>query len=104
MDKFNPDELLLSKEQLFQLISIVQKRWSKNKRANAQYLIGLTAFKAGMYLTHDDIIKKIWHDLVLLTNEMISYNQMQRLKKEMPNTKDMIKIFERKIDSGELLG
>ena len=103
MDNFDPDKLLLSKEQLFRLISIVQKRWSKNKKANTQYLIGLTAFKAGMYLTPDGVIKKIWHDLVLLTNEMITYNQMQRMKNEIPNTEDMIKIFEKKIESGELL-
>ena len=102
-DKFDTDELQLSKEQIFQLISVIQKRWAKNKKNNAQYLVGLTAFKTGMYLTPDKTIKKIWHDLVLLTNEMIIYNQLQRMKNEIPNTQDMIKIFERKIESGELL-
>ena len=102
-NQFNSDELQLTKSQLVHLINIVRKRWSKNKRANVKYTMGLTAFKMGIQLTDEETIKKIWGDLVKLTNAIIIYNDMMRLKNEQPSTEDMIKIFENKIESGEIL-
>ena len=102
-NEFDVDQLQLSKSQLVHLIDLVRKRWSKNRLSNAKYTMGLTAFKMGIQLTDDETIQKIWSDLVKLTNEMILYNNMMRLKKENPSTADMIKIFEQKIESGEIL-
>ena len=102
-DTFNPDELKLSKDQIIKLIQIIQNRWRKNRLKNAHYLIGIAGFKAGIRLTPDETLEKVWSDLVSLTNEMINYNQMQRMKDELPDTENMIKIFEQKIENGEIL-
>ena len=80
----------------------VRKRWLKNKRKNIRYIVALTALKTAVQITPDMVLQVIWGDLVRLTNEMISYNAMQRLKGEMPKTADIVKIAEEKIESGDL--
>ena len=101
-DTFDADQLRLSKDQIIGLMDSVRKRWLKNKRKNIRYIVALTALKTAVQITPDMVLQVIWGDLVRLTNEMISYNAMQRLKGEMPKTADMVKIAEEKIESGDL--
>ena len=99
---FDATELHISKEQIIQIMDAVNARWKKNRKANAKYIMGLTAFKLGLQFTPDEVVKVIWTDLVILTNEIIAYNEAQRLKGEFPKTADFIKLLERRIESGDM--
>ena len=104
MNEFDPDELQLEKKDIVRIIEAVQNRWRRNGWKNKLYLTGLAAFKQGILWVSDDIVKFVWHDMVLLTNKMIEYNERKRMCGEMPKTAEMLDILEDEIDSGNFAG
>jgi hypothetical protein len=101
---FDPDELQLEKKDIVRIIEAVQKRWRQSGFKNKIYLMGIAAFKQGILWTPDNVLKLVWHDMIQLTNKMIQYNAMQRMKGEMPKTESMLKIIEEEIESGNFVG
>lgn len=83
----------------------ISKRWKKSniaKLKNAQYIIGIEAMKIGIRLTSDEVIKQIWHDILVGFNELIRLNESNRLKKEYPKMDKMLDLVKDKIQTGEL--
>ena len=100
----NPDELVISKEDILRITKLVKNRWRKNTKSNWRFIAGMIAFEGGLHLTDEDTISKIWTDLIKVTNELVVYNNMKHLAGEFPDTKAMLDIVEKKINSGELIG
>jgi len=83
----------------------ISKRWKTGKVSkfkNAQYIIGIEAMKVGIRLTSEEVIKQIWHDILVGFNELIRLNEANRLKKEFPKIEDMLDLVKDKIETGEL--
>jgi len=102
-EKFDADELKLSKSDILRIIDAVQTRWRKNKKGNRLNLAAIAAFKVGINMTPDKQLTVIWSAMVKVTNKMIEYNSLKRLAGEMPKTEHMLKILEDEIESGEFV-
>lgn len=99
----DPNELQITKDDILRITKLVKNRWRKNKAKNYKFIVGMLGFEAGLRLTDEDTISKIWTDLIKVTNELIVYNNMKHLAGEYPDTRAMLDIIEGKINSGELL-
>lgn len=99
---FDPDELVLTKPQILLLLNAIKRRWKKNKRGNILHLAAITAFITSLHLLDDETLKTIWKDIINATNEMITLNQMNRMKGEIPKTQDMVDLVIKKIENGDL--
>ncbi len=102
---FDPDKLVLEKNEIIFIIEVVQNRLRKGKSGIRQkiYLAGVAAFKQGILWTPDHILKFVWRDMVLLTNKMIEYNARKRLMGEMPKTAEMLDMLKKEIESGSFM-
>lgn len=100
--KFDPDELMLTKDQILSILEAIKTRWKKNRKGNALNLIALTTFTTSMHFIDEKTLQVIWRDIINATNELISLNQMQRMKGEHPKTAEMINIVLGRIERGEL--
>ena len=105
---FNPEDFQLNKEDLKLIIEAIETRWSGNFFKNGKYLMAAKAMKAGVMLTSDDVIKKVWGDVLLCINSMMELNGMSGLskdtgfKKGRKNIEVMRENLLKKIKSGEL--
>lgn len=99
---FDPDELLLTKSQILQLLRSIKNRWKKNPRGNALSLAAITAFILSMNFIDEKTLSEIWKDIIKATNELITLNEMTRLKGEYPKSQELVDMVIKKIDDGEL--
>lgn len=103
---FDPDEFVISKKMILRFMDAIQKRWERdltNKIKNAKYVMGMEAMKVGVKLTDEDTISKVWHDIINGFNELITLNQMCRLKGEFPDYEKLCDIVISRIENGETI-
>ena len=62
--RYNPDEFVLSKQDVMDLIEAVIVFWRKNTKENAIYIAGLKTMKYGLYITPEVAVKKIWNTML----------------------------------------
>ncbi len=101
----DPDKFNLSKSQVVLIINAIGKRWTKSTTArlkNSKYIVSLEAMKIAINLTPEDVIQEIWKDMLMGINELMRLNDMERMKKEFPNTEAMIEIVIKKLEDGSL--
>jgi len=73
---FNPDKLVLTKDDIITLMNAISKRWSKNRTQNYKYIIGIQAMKAGIMITGEDTIQKIWSEILDGFQELLYQNAL----------------------------
>jgi len=103
---FDPDEFKLTKKMILRFMDAIEARWKKSTIAtfkNSKYLIGLEAMKVGICLSDEETISKVWHDILNGFNELISLNQLARLKGEYPDYEKLCDIVIKRIESGETI-
>ena len=79
---FNPDKLVLTKQDIIDMMNSISKRWSKNRTENFQYIIGIQAMKAGIMITREDTIQKIWGEILNGFSELLYQNAIAVGKSE----------------------
>lgn len=62
--RYNPDEFILSKQDVMDLVDAVILFWKKNPKENALYIAGLKTMKFALYVTPERSVKKIWNTLL----------------------------------------
>lgn len=101
----DPDKFNLNKKQVVMIINAIGKRWSSSnvqRLKNTKYIISLEAMKVAIQMTPEDVIQEIWKDMLMGINELMRLNDMERMKKEFPNTQAMIDIVIKKLEDGTL--
>lgn len=93
MEKFDPDSLQITKQDLFRVIDALIARWKKNYRANATVITGAHAFKLGIKMIADDKFAELWGQMLHFSNELVTYNEMKRMRGEFPATADFVDLF-----------
>lgn len=73
---FNPDELVLSKADVLELLGGIENRWSKNKKDNWKLLLSLEGMKVYIRMSSDETIKAIWSEIVKGFNELLMENSI----------------------------
>ena len=105
---FNPDNFKLEKEDLVLILKAIEDRWKGNFIKNGKYLFAAKAMKAGIMLTSDDVVSKVWSDVLTCVNAMMALNDLTQLSEDTGFTrgrKNVICMRENlleKIKSGEL--
>lgn len=103
---FDPDEFKLTKKMILRFMDAIEKRWKKDTIAtikNTKYLIGLEAMKVGIMMSDEDTISKVWHDILNGFNELITINQMARLRGEFQGYEKLCDIVITRIENGETI-
>ena len=99
---FDPDELILTKDDIYKLLDLIEKRWMKNPKENFKYIGGLKLMKAGIVMTKEKTVRKIWSEIVMGFSVLLEENARQRMAGEFVSfgetfnkiKKDPSKIFE----------
>ena len=69
--QFNPDDLVISKQDVLSMLDDIESRWKQNKKDNWKFLASLGMMKAGIHMTGEDTIKAIWSEIVKGFNELM---------------------------------
>jgi len=74
--QFNPDELKLSKQDIFDMLDSINYRFKKNKKANYKFIISLEAMKIGIRMMDDLTLTQIWTEIINGFNELLYQNAL----------------------------
>ena len=96
----NPEQVIVTKEQVIHILDKIISRCKKNYKKNIQIISTLQGMKFGMSRVSDKEFKTTWSILVDFTNEMIIFNEVQKMKGEFPKSQEFIDIFCQKILDG----
>lgn len=73
---FNPDELVLTKKDVLQMLNSIEQRWQKNKKNNWKLILSITGMKAYISFSSEETIKAIWSEIVKGFNELLIENSL----------------------------
>ena len=94
-EKFNPDRLSLSKEQILDFCDRVLEKWSKEPDSNAQNIIAMNAVRASVYWTDDESLKAIWGEILNWTFELMYKNAIEQAKQEKSSWSPVLEKLEK---------
>ncbi len=80
--KFDPDQLVLSKRDITEMMDSISKRWSKNKSSNYKFIISIEAMKIGIRLMDENTVGLIWKEIINGFNELMYENAMAKARGE----------------------
>ena len=80
--KFDPDRLVLSKDEILDFCDRVLAKWSKEPTENAQNIVAMNAVRASVYWTDEDSLKAIWGEIMNWTFELMYKNAIAQAKEE----------------------
>ena len=77
---FDPDELVLTKNQILDFCDRVIEKWSKKPTENAKNILAMNAVKASVIWTDEDSLKAIWGEILGWMFELLYENAMAQGK------------------------
>jgi len=80
--KFDPDELVLSKKDIIEMMDSIEDRWRQDKRSNYKFIISIEAMKLGIRMMNEDTVTKIWSEIVNGFNELLYENAIAKARGE----------------------
>lgn len=80
--KFDPDRLVLSKEEILDFCDRVLEKWSKEPELNAQNIIAMNAVRASVFWTEEESLKAIWAEILNWTFELMYKNAIAQAREE----------------------
>ncbi len=83
--KFDPDRLVLSKEQILEFCDKVLAEWKEDPNQNRSNIVAMTAVRTSVYWTDEESLKAIWSEILKWTFELMYKNAIAQAKEE--NTK-----------------
>ena len=89
---FNPDDLVLTKQDVLQMLDSIEDRWKKNKKNNWKLILSINGMKAYISFSSDETIKAIWSEIVKGFNDMLIENSIAVAK---GNDESWAKTFEK---------
>jgi hypothetical protein len=95
--QFNPDELKLSKQDIFEMLDSISARFKKNKKGNMKFIISVEAMKIGIRMMDDQTLTQIWTEIINGFNELLYQNALNggnTWSENLRIVKDNLKNFE----------
>ena len=91
--EFDPDRLVLTKQEIVEFCDRVLAKWDKNPKENAQNIMAMNAVKMSVLWTDEEQIKVIWAEILKWAFELLYKNAIAQAKEENVNwSKIMSKI------------
>jgi len=77
-DSFDPDRLVLTKNEILDFCDKVIEKWNKHPSKNANNILAMTAVKASIVWTDDDSLKAIWSEIIRWVFELLYENALSQ--------------------------
>jgi hypothetical protein len=90
-NSFDPDRLVLTKQEILEFCDRVLEKWNKNPTKNAKNILAMTAVKTSVTWTDDDSLKAIWGEILNWTFELLYENAMAQDDKEWGTIRKKLK-------------
>ena len=75
---FDPDNLILSKNEILAFCDKVIEKWNKHPTKNANNILAMTAVKASIVWTDEDSLKAIWSEIIHWVFELLYENALSQ--------------------------
>lgn len=77
-DSFDPDRLVLTKNEILDFCDKVIEKWNKHPSKNANNILAMTAVKASIVWTDEDSLKAIWSEIIRWIFELLYENALSQ--------------------------
>ncbi|CAD6518014.1 conserved hypothetical protein [metagenome] len=88
---FDPDNLVLSKNEILAFCDKVIEKWNKHPTKNANNILAMTAVKASIVWTDEDSLKAIWGEIIAWVFELLYENALSQGKNDDANWSTVMK-------------
>jgi len=88
---FDPDNLILSKNEILAFCDKVIEKWNKHPTKNANNILAMTAVKASIVWTDEDSLKAIWSEIIAWVFELLYENALSQGKNDDANWSTVMK-------------
>ena len=79
---FDPDKLVLTKNEILEFCDKVIEKWNKHPSKNANNILVMTAVKASIVWTDEDSLKAIWGEIIGWVFELLYENTLSQGKSD----------------------
>jgi len=90
-NSFDPDKLVLSKQEILEFCDRVLEKWNKNTTKNTKNILAMSAVKASVVWTDDESLRAIWSEILNWTFELLYENAMAQDDQEWGNIRKKLK-------------
>lgn len=81
-EKFDPDKLVLSKNEILDFCDRVITKWSKTPEKHANHIFAMNAVKTSIFWTDDDSLKEIWSEILKWSYDLLYENAVAQANEE----------------------
>ena len=73
---FDPDRLVLSKNQILEFCDRVLEKWNESPQKNANNILAMNAVKTSIFWTDEESLKAIWGEILHWTFDLLYENAL----------------------------
>lgn len=81
-EQFDPDRLVLSKNDILDFCDRVIEKWSKDPEKHANHIFAMNAVKTSIIWTDDDSLKEIWSEILKWSYDLLYENAIAQGNEE----------------------
>ena len=82
LKEFDPDRLVLTKQEILEFCDGVLKKWEKKPKENTQNIFAMNAVKMGVQWTDEESLKAIWGEILKWSFALMYKNALAQAKEE----------------------
>jgi len=90
-NSFDPDRLVLNKQEILEFCDRVLEKWNKHPTKNAKNILAMSAVKASVVWTDDESLRAIWSEILNWTFELLYENAMADNNKKWASAREKLK-------------
>jgi len=94
--EFDPDRLVLSKDQILEFCDNVLAEWKEDPNQNRSNIVAMTAVRTSVYWTDEESLKAIWSEILKWTFELMYKNAIAQAKEENTEWSPILEKLEKK--------
>ncbi len=94
--EFDPDRLVLSKDQILEFCDKVLAEWKEDPNQNRSNIVAMTAVRTSVYWTDEESLKAIWSEILKWTFELMYKNAIAQAKEENIKWSPILEKLEKK--------
>jgi len=80
--EFNPDRLVLTKQEILEFCDGVLEKWEKKPKENAQNIFAMNAVRMSVQWTDEDSLKAIWGEILKWAFALMYKNAIAQAREE----------------------
>ncbi len=89
-EKFDPDKLVLTKNEILEFCDKVLAKWNKNPTKNAQNIVAMNAVRMSVLWTEENQLKAIWAEILKWAFELLYKNAIAQGREENVNWSEIM--------------